>query len=169
MNKKIINALKLNIEVYTQLCNRSGELKKMLHNRPADEEYDFINSQLRLVRKLLDCYQPVIVATKQYIKFMAQHDPTNMKPKSDSTTDPRIVGCVHRFENAETGESLCGQHIDGDNCLGEECPYITDPEEFETVTIAKVGKVLNDVLTKHGVELSERKSIIKDLNKALEQ
>lgn len=112
----------------------------MLHNRPADDEYDFINSQLRLVRKLLDRYQPVIVATKQYVKFMAQHDPKNMKPKSNTTTDPRITGCAHRFENAETGELLCGQHIDGDNCLGEECPYITDPEEFETVTIAKVGR-----------------------------
>lgn len=166
--KNIINSLKLNIAVYTQLCNRSGELKKMLHNRPADDEYDFINSQLRLVRKLLDRYQPVIVATKQYIKFMAQHDPANMKPKTSTTTDPRIIGCVHRSEDTVSGKSLCSQHIDGDNCLGEECPYITDPEEFEIVTLAKMGRVLNDVLISHNIPLSERKSIIKDLTKALE-
>lgn len=169
MNREIIRSLNDNIEVCRLSCEEAAELKKTLKNLPLGEKREMLENKLFLVRKVIESYESAIKRAKQYIKFTAKHNPKNMKPKSNSTTDPRIVGCVHRSEDTVSGKTLCNQHIDGDNCLEEECPYITDPEEFETITLARMGRVLNDVLISHGIPSPERKSIIKNLTKALEQ
>lgn len=143
-----------------ELINDSTEIRKKLHDNPDRIERDILSEQLRMVRKLIKDVATNIGYIRVFIKTRNRLDPKNMKPKK--FLDPRVVNCTFRSLDVRSNKSCCQQEIDGKFCLGTDCPYITQPDEFEAVSIATVQRILEDVLSANNIPPDKIKKIISE-------
>lgn len=146
--------------LHQTLCNDSIETRRKLYDNPDRMKRDILTEHLRMVRKLINDTTTIIRYTREYCKNMDRRDPKNMKPKK--FLDPRVADCTFRKLDSRNNKSYCQQEIDGKFCLGMECPYITQSDEFETVSIATVQRTMEDVLSANDVPSEKVKKIAEE-------
>ena len=147
--------------LYRELCNDSLETKRKLYNNPDRNERDALTEHLKLVRQLINDTTFNIRRTREYGKELDRRNPKNMKPKK--FLDPRVENCSFRQFDTHHNTSLGSQRINGNFCLGTDCPYIVDADEFQTVCIRTIQRTLEEVLRDNEVDENLSNKIVTDL------